>query len=226
MPSKRKGKGKGNGKQKGGAYEQTMNSLGGNAAEGMGGSYSSPVPYNHCGGSKGGDGGIPNAIFNNSGGYGFTSAGAQMSSQVMGSYAPPTPYVTSQCGAGRKTKKAKKGKNSRKSIRKKNRKNKTRKTMRKHNIRRRCRRCNKINCRCKQVNYKKKSRKSRKQKGKSKKHYQKGGSLGYSQFNSNTPMGSSYEMPAVGGPMPALANGGFNKTNINCTDNYNHYLRK
>jgi hypothetical protein len=64
----------------------------------------------------------------------------------------------------------------------------------------------------------------KKKKGKNKKHYQKGGS-GYSQFQSNTPIGASFESPNITPPSNALGPLGITKTNVNCIDNYNHYKK-
>lgn len=225
---KRKRKRKSTGKkksQKGGAYGNTMNSLSNNAQGGMGYSYPSATPYNHCGGQKGGS---VSAIFNNRGGYGYTNGGAGMAGEVIGGYAPISPYVNAQCGAGRKVKKSRKTRKTKKGMRKskhnKSRKNKTHKMKKKHGRKCRC----KGKCVCRRTKHHKKSRKH-KTKTKGKKHYQKGGSgiasLGYSQFQSNTPMGASYEMPGAHTPLPAVAPNSFNKTNVNCPDNYNHYKK-
>ena len=74
----------------------------------------------------------------------------------------------------------------------------------------------------KKKSYKKKTNKKNK---KGKKHYQKGGS-GYAQYQSNTPVGSSFESASASGtPLNALAPLSISKTNINCTDNYNHYKK-
>lgn len=203
--------------QKGGAYGNTMNSLSNNAQGGMGYSYPSATPYNHCDGQKGGS---VSAIFNNPVGYGYTNDGAGMADKVIGGYAPISPYVNAQCGAGRKVKKSRK---TNKGMRK-SKHNKTHKMKKKHG--RKCRFKGKYVCR--RTKHHKKSRKH-KTKTKGKKHYQKGGSgiasLGYSQFQSNTPMGASYEMPGAHTPLPAVAPNSFNKTNVNCTDNYNHYKK-
>ena len=179
--------------QRGGAYGNTLNSMLGNAKAGMGFGHAGPIKYNHCGGSK-----LDNVIYNNRVGYGYTSGGSEIASDVQGSYAPISPYVTAQCGAGRK----KKGK--------KYRKNKSRKS-RKH---------------MKKSKKGKKSKKSKKRKTKKrrKKHHQKGGS-GYSQYLNNTPVGTSFESPVVNPPLNALGPLSVNKTNINCTDNYNHYKK-
>ena len=59
---------------------------------------------------------------------------------------------------------------------------------------------------------------------KKKKHHQKGGS-GYSQYQSNTPIGTSFESPNITPPHNALGPVGITKTNINCVDNYNHYKK-
>ena len=176
--------------QRGGAYGNTLNSMLGNAKAGMGFGHAGPIKYNHCGGSK-----LDNVIYNNRVGYGYTSGGSEIASDVQGSYAPISPYVTAQCGAGRK----KKGK--------KYRKNKSRKS-RKH------------------MKKSKKSKKGKKRKTKKrrKKHHQKGGS-GYSQYLNNTPVGTSFESPVVNPPLNALGPLSVNKTNINCTDNYNHYKK-
>ena len=181
--------------QKGGAYGATMNSLANNAKANMGFGYSAPVKYNHCGGSKG------VAIFNNRIGYGYTNEGASLASSVQGGYAPISRYVASQCGAGKKAKKSKKGKS------KKNKTLKSRKHMKGKSLK------------------KKKGKKhmTMKKKGK-KKHYQKGGS-GYSQFQSNTPVGASFESPNTTPPHNALGPLGITKTNVNCVDNYNHYKK-
>lgn len=139
------------------------------------------------------------AIFNNRIGYGYTNEGAADASTVQGGYAPVSRYVSSQCGAGKKGKKAKKGKSK---------KNKTRKS-RKH---------------LKIKSLKKKKGKKRNTMKKGKKHHQKGGS-GYSQYQSNTPIGTSFESPNVTPPHNALGPMGITKTNINCVDNYNHYKK-
>lgn len=193
---KSKSKGKkGKKYQKGGAYGNTMNSMNVNANGGMGYGYSGPVKYNHCGGSK-----ANVAIFNNRVGYGYTAAGAQMAGDVQGSYAPVSRYVGSQCGAGKRKK------------RKKSRKNKSRKS-RKH-----------VKKSKKNKKKNKRRTKKRRRKHKGKKHHQKGGS-GYSQYLSGTPVGTSYESPVVNPPLNALGPLSVNKTNINCTDNYNHYKK-
>ena len=99
--------------QGGGAYGNTLNSMLGNAKAGMGFGHAGPIKYNHCGGSK-----LDNVIYNNRVGYGYTSVGSEIASDVQGSYAPISPYVTAQCGAGRK----KKGKKYRKNKSRKSRK--------------------------------------------------------------------------------------------------------
>ena len=181
--------------QKGGAYGATMNSMTNNAKGNMGFGYSGPVKYNHCGGSKG------IAIFNNRIGYGYTNEGASLSESVQGSYAPVSRYVASQCGAGKKSKKSKKGKS------KKNKTLKSRKHLKSKSLK------------------KKKSKKGKKNKTvRGKKKYQKGGS-GYRQFQSNTPVGASFESPNVTPPHNALGPLGINKTQVNCVDNYNHYKK-
>lgn len=187
--------------QKGGAYGSTMNSMANNAKSNMGFGYSGAVKYNHCGGSKGGV-----AIFNNRVGYGYTNEGAANASSVQGGYAPVSRYVASQCGAGKK-----KSKNLRKKGRKgKSKKNKTLKS-RKH---------------MKKSHKKKKGKKRQtiKKLKKKKKLHQKGGS-GYSQYQSNTPIGTSFESPNITPPHNALGPVGITKTNINCVDNYNHYKK-
>ena len=184
--------------QKGGAYGNTMNSMSGNARGGMGYGYSGPVKYNHCGGSK-----ANVAIFNNRIGYGYTAEGAQMAGDVQGSYAPVSRYVGSQCGAGKKAKKSRKNKS------KKNKSRKSRKQVKKSK-------------KSKKKNKRKTKKRSRKHTGK--KHHQKGGS-GYSQYLSGTPVGTSYESPVVNPPLNALGPLSVNKTNVNCTDNYNHYKK-
>ena len=70
----------------------------------------------------------------------------------------------------------------------------------------------------------KRKTKKRGRKHKGKKHHQKGGS-GYSQYLSGTPVGTSYESPVVNPPLNALGPLSVNKTNVNCTDNYNHYKK-
>ena len=177
--------------QKGGAYGATMNSLANNAKSNMGFGYSGPVKYNHCGGSKG------VAIFNNRIGYGYTNEGAADASTVQGGYAPVSRYVSSQCGAGKKAKKGKSKKNKTRKSRKhlkikslKKKKGKKRHTMKKG----------------------KKHLKNKNKKNK-KKHAQKGGS-GYSQYQSNTPIGASFESPNVTPPHNALGPMGITKTNV------------
>lgn len=189
--------------QKGGAYGATMNSMANNAKANMGFGYAGAVKYNHCGGSKDGV-----AIFNNRVGYGYTNEGASLASSVQGGYAPVSRYVASQCGAGKKKSK-KLHKKSRKGKSKKNKTLKSRKHLKKSHKK-------------KKGNTMKKSHK--KKKGKNKKHYQKGGS-GYSQFQSNTPIGASFESPNITPPSNALGPLGITKTNINCNDNYNHYKK-
>ena len=189
--------------QKGGAYGNTMNSMANNAKSNMGFGYSGPVKYNHCGGSKMAP--EPTVIFNNRVGYGYTQSGASIASDVQGGYAPVSRYVASQCGAGKKAKKSKK------TAKKKSKKNKTRKSKKTMKSKKQ-----------KKKSYKKKTNKKNK---KGKKHYQKGGS-GYAQYQSNTPVGSSFESASASGtPLNALAPLSISKTNINCTDNYNHYKK-
>lgn len=185
--------------QKGGAYGNTMNSMTNNAKANLGFGYSGPVKYNHCGGSKG------VAIFNNRVGYGYTNEGASMADSLQGSYAPVSRYVASQCGAGKRKHK--------KSSKSKSKKNKTR-SNRTHIKRRKKGKKGKKHT---------KKRKTLKRKHKGKK-IQKGGN-GYSQFQSNTPFGSSFESPVVTPPNNALGPLSINKTNINCVDNYNHYKK-
>jgi len=191
--------------QKGGAYGATMNSLANNAKSNMGFGYSGAVKYNHCGGSKG------VAIFNNRIGYGYTNEGAVDASTVQGGYAPVSRYVSSQCGAGKKGKKAKKGKS------KKNKTRKSRKHLKIKSLKKK---------KGKKSHTMKKGKKHLKNKNKKnkKKHAQKGGS-GYSQYQSNTPIGASFESPNVTPPHNALGPMGITKTNINCVDNYNHYKK-
>lgn len=140
------------------------------------------------------------AIFNNRIGYGYTNEGAALSESVQGSYAPVSRYVASQCGAGKKSKKGK----SKKGKSKKNKTLKSRKHLKGKSLKN------------------KKSKKNKTVKGKKK--YQKGGS-GYTQFQSNAPVGASFESPNVTPPHNALGPLGINKTQVNCVDNYNHYKK-
>lgn len=193
--------------QKGGAYGNTMNSMTNNAKANMGFGYSGPIKYNHCGGAKPLP--EPTVIFNNRVGYGYNQSGSTIASDVQGSYAPVSRYVASQCGAGKKAKKAKK------SHKNKSKKNKTRKSIKK----------SKKSKKHKKMSKKINKKKTVKRKHKGKKHNQKGGS-GYSQYQSNTPLGSSFESPNVNGaPLNALGPLSVSKTNINCIDNYNHYKK-
>jgi len=183
--------------QKGGAYGVTMNSLANNAKSNVIG-YAGAVKYNHCGGNKNVN--IP--VFNNRVGHGY--ADPTLASTILGGYAPVSRYVGSQCGAGKKGKKLIKKK-------RKTKKNKTLKS-RKH---------------LKIKSFKKKKGKKRhtvKKHMNKKKRHQKGGS-GYTQYQSNTPVGTSFESPNVTPPHNALAPLGIAKTQINCTDNYNHYKK-
>ena len=186
-------------KQRGGnGYGVTMQSLAADA--GMG--YSGPTKYNHCGG--GGPNTNTNDIFNNSTGYGFTGSNGPV---VPGSYAPVSRYVASQCGAGKKNKKHKTSKNKNKTL-------KSRKMMKR----------SKSAKKRSKSHHKKNGKKHGKKRKTMKRHQQKGGN-GYSSYQSNTPIGSSYESPNVTPPHNALGPLGINKTNVNCIDNYNHFKK-
>ena len=187
----------------GGGYGVTMESL----AKDVGMGYSGAVKYNHCGG---GPSSLTNdnVIFNNSHGYGFTGGNGPI---IPGSYAPVSRYVASQCGAGKKNKKGKKSKKGKTS---KNKTLKSRKMMKR----------SKSAKKRSKLHHKKKGKKHGKKRKTMKKHQQKGGS-GYSAYQSNTPIGASYESPNVTPPHNALGPLGINKTNVNCIDNYNHFKK-
>lgn len=170
----------------GAVYGVTNDSINADVAAGLGKARPSALGhYTHCDSQKGGAAGHDYDADSVGQTYGYTKAGAALTSELKGSYAPITVQPkTNMCGGKKKRRRKNKSRKSRRKSRKGGRR-KSKRSRRKM----------------------KKSRRKSKRKSKSRKHRRrrtrrrmKGGR--YQQYGSNVPNTPGYSGPYTAGPMP------------------------
>ena len=191
-------------KQRGGGHGVTFESLNKDAHDGLGYSSGSRVTYSNCDKDlkQMGGGNHSYSTFNHAGtpSYGYDAQGAQLTTELRGSYPAYTQSSHSQCGG--KKKKGKKGKKSK------------RKTANKKNKGKKGKKCMTLILARPFFGGKRKSRKSRKgKKRRQRRRTQRGGNK-YSSPGSD--LGSK---PWATAPLS------INKEMAASYDNYNHYTR-